>query len=333
MSNSLDKLENYNINPKDIQKIKDIGIKSIQQLYMTSRKNLLNIKGFTDKKVKNIFEAANKIEVYGLFQRGSAVMNERNNIIFKISTNSINLDNILNGGIESSSLTEILGEKNTCKTDFIHILTVTSQKVNKNNKIIYIDFDNTFNKKRIIEFAKSLNLNKKKVLDNIDLINNIGNYEQFMQKLNEISDKMQKGEYSLIIIESLISIFQNFYKEKISFNTPVNVLELKLDIESKLGKVLLKLKNIALLFNIVVVITRRINNDKNNEENVNNFDLVEYDPNIDIILGNECNTRIKLKKIKNGNIKCFLLNSPMLPENNCQFIINEKGIIDCNFLI
>ena len=327
MSNSLDKLENYNINQKDIQKIKDIGIKSIQQLYMTRRKNLLSIKGFTEKKVKNIFEAANKIEVYGLFQKGSSFMNERNNNIFKISTSSINLDNMLKGGIESSSLTEILGENNTCKTDFLHILTINSQKINKNNKIIYIDFDNTFNKKRITEFAKSLNVNKKKILENIDLYNDIRNFEQLIQTLNEISDIMHKEEYSLIIIDSLISIFQNYYKEKISFNTPVNELELKIDIESRLGQVLLKLKNIAMLFNIVVVITRRII--KNSEENVNDFDLVKYDPNIDIILGNECNTRIKLKRIKNGNIKCLLLNSPMLPENDCQFIINEKGIIDC----
>ena len=329
MSNSLDKLETYNINPKDIQKIKDIGIKSIQQLYMTPRKNLLNIKGFTEKKVNNIFEAANKIEVYGLFQRGSAYMNERNSNIFKISTSSTNFDNMLNGGIESSSLTELIGEQNTCKTDFLHILTINSLKINKNNKIIYIDFDDTFNKKRIIEFAKSLKVNRKKALENIDLINDNVNLEQLIPKLNEISEKMHKGEYSLLIIESLISIFQNYYKEKISFNTVVNELELKIDIESKLGQVLLKLKNIALLFNIVVVITRRINNDKNNDENENDFDLVKHDPNIDIILGNECNTRIKFKKIKNGRIKCLLLNSPILPENDCQFIINEKGIIDC----
>ena len=329
MSNPLDELEKYNINAKDIQKIKDIGINSIQGLYMARRKNLLNIKGYTEKKVNNIFDAANKIEVYRLFQKGSDFLNERNNNIFKISTSSIKLDNMLNGGIESSSITEIVGEKNTCKTDFLHILAVSTYKSNNNTKIIYIDFDGTFNKKRINEFSKALNVNKKKALENIVLINNIINYEQLMQKLNEISEKMHKGEYSLIIIESLISIFQNYYKENISMNSQINEIELKIDIQSRLGQILLKLKNIALLFNIVVVITRRINNDKISDESIKDFDLIKYDPNIDIILGNECNTRIKFKKIKNGKIKCLILNSPVLPENECKFIINENGITGC----
>ena len=33
-----------------------------------------NIKGFTEKKIKNIFNKANKIEVYGLFLNVSAFM-------------------------------------------------------------------------------------------------------------------------------------------------------------------------------------------------------------------------------------------------------------------
>ena len=329
MSNSLDKLGNYNINQKDIQKLKDIGINSIQGLYMTRRKNLLNIKGFNEKKIKNIFNEANKIEEYGLFQKGSTFMNDRNNNIFKISTTSKNIDNILGGGIESGSLTELIGEKNVCKTDFVHILSVSAQKKAQGNKIIYIDFDNTFNFKKIAGFAKTLNINKKKALENINIINNIEDYEHFMQKLNEISEKMQKGEYSLIIIESLINVFQKIFEEKMMINnSQINQIDAKIDIESKLSQVLLKLKNIAFLFNIAVVITRRIRN-KDEDEIENNNNLFKFDPNIDIILGNECITRFKFKKIKNGKIKCIILNSPILPENNCKFIINSKGIIDC----
>ena len=332
MSNSLDKLENYNINQKDIQKLKDIGINTIQELYMTSRKNLLGIKGFTEKKIKNIFNEANKIEVYSLFQKGSDFMNDRNNSIFKISTSSNNLDNMLGGGIESSSVTEIIGEKNTNKTDLVQILSVNAIKNNSNMKIIYIDFDNTFKPAKIVEFAKILKINKKKVLDNIRLINDIEYYQQLIEKLDEISTTIHKGEYSLLIIESLIFLFENYYIEKKKIFSPNNnEFVLKLEIESKLGQVLLKLKKISLLFNIAVVVTRRIKNNKDNEDldSNNDYDLLQFDSNIEIILGNECQTRLKLKKTKNGKIKCFILNSPMLPENDCKFIINEKGIIDC----
>lgn len=329
MSNTLDELQKYNINQKDIQKLKDIGINSIQGLYMTSRKNLLNIKGFNEKKIKNIFNEANKIEVYGLFQKGSTLMNERDNNIFKISTTSKNIDNILGGGIESSSLTEIIGERNTGKTDFVHILCVSAQKINPSNKIIFIDFDKTFISKKVIGFAKALNMKKKKVADNILLINDIDNYEQLIKKLDEITEKIHKGEYCLLIVESLISLFQKYFEEKISNNSQSNNFEIKFDIESKLGQILIKLKNMALLFNIAVIISRRININNDSDEHANNYDLINYDQNIEIILGNECQTRFKLKRIKNGKIKCILLNSPMMPEKDCKFIINEKGIVDC----
>ena len=332
MSNSLDKLENFNITQKDIQKLKDNGIKSIQELYMTRRKNLLNIKGFTEKKIKHIFNEANKIETYGLFQNASAFMKERNNNIFKISTSSNNLDNILGGGIESSSITELIGEKSTNKTDFLHILSVNAQKKFPDNKILFIDLDNTFNSKKITDFCKELNIKKKKVFESIILINDIEDYGQLLQKLNKIYEKMQKGEYSLLIIESLISLFQKIYTDALLSNSQINQFEIKMDIESKLGQILRKLKIIAFLFNIAVVITRTIStNDNDNEELgiVNDNDLLLFDPNIDIILGNECVTRIKFKKIKNGKNKCSILNSPILAENYCKFIINEKGIIDC----
>ena len=56
MSNSIEVLKKYNISDKDIEKLKLIGITTIQSLYMTSRKNLLKIKGFTEKKNFEYFQ-------------------------------------------------------------------------------------------------------------------------------------------------------------------------------------------------------------------------------------------------------------------------------------
>ena len=64
-------------------KLKTIGITSIQGLYMTSRKSILNIKGFTEKKVKNIFNEANKVEPYGFFQNGIQFNKEREDTVYK----------------------------------------------------------------------------------------------------------------------------------------------------------------------------------------------------------------------------------------------------------
>jgi len=327
MSNPIEALRNYSINEKDIERLKSIGITTIQSLYMTSRKNLLNIKGFTEKKITNIFNEANKIEIYNLFLKGSDFMNKRDNTIFKIMTGSNNLDNIIEGGFESNSITEILGEKNTNINEFIHLLMINGQKMYNKNKIIFLDLEgNNFNKDKINLYAKGMNMNGEKCLDNINVINNIDSFDELIDKLNEISENEEINQSSLIIIDSLISIFQKLFKETMN-NNNINIsIEKKIDIESKLGQVLNILKKISHLYNIVIVMTRYIINDENlNEQN----DLIKSDPNIEIILNYECKTRLKFKKIKNDKIKCMILNSPLISEKDCKFFISEKGILDC----
>ena len=327
MSKPIESLKNFNITDKDIEKLKLLGINTIQSLHMTSRKSLLNIKGFTEKKVSNIFNEANKIEVFSLFQKGSDLMNQRYNNIRRISTGSRNLDNIIGGGFESNSITELIGEKNVIITDFIHILTVNAKKQNSNNKIIFFDLENNFNKEKIISLAKEMNINRKNCLGNIILINEVDTFDDLISKLNEISENNQCSECSLLIIDSLITIFQKIFKETLIHKSQINnELGNKYDIESKLGKILTILKRISILYNMAIIITRIINDDENmNAQN----DLIKSDPNIEIILNYECKTRLKFKKLKNDKIKCIVLNSPMISEQDCKFIITEKGIIDC----
>ena len=327
MSKPIESLKNFNITDKDIEKLKLLGINTIQSLHMTSRKSLLNIKGFTEKKVSNIFNEANKIEVFSLFQKGSDLVNQRYNNIRRISTGSRNLDNIIGGGFESNSITELIGEKNVNITDFIHILTVNAKKQNPNNKIIFFDLENNFNKEKIISLAKEMNINRKNCFGNIILINEVDTFDDLMSKLNEISENNQCSECSLLIIDSLITIFQKLFKETLIHKSQINnELGNKYDIESKLGKILTILKRISILYNMAIIITRIINDDENmNAQN----DLIKSDPNIEIILNYECKTRLKFKKLKNDKIKCIVLNSPMISEQDCKFIITEKGIIDC----
>ena len=327
MSKPIESLKNFNITDKDIEKLKLLGINTIQSLHMTSRKSLLNIKGFTEKKVSNIFNEANKVEVFSLFQKGTDLMNQRYNNIRRISTGSRNLDNIIGGGFESNSITELIGEKNANITDFIHILTVNAKKQNSNNKIIFFDLENNFNKEKIISLAKEMNINRKNCLGNIILINEVDTFDDLMSKLNEISENNQCSECSLLIIDSLITIFQKIFKETLVHKSQINnELGNKYDIESKLGKILTILKRISILYNMAIIITRIINDDENmNAQN----DLIKSDPNIEIILNYECKTRLKFKKLKNDKIKCIVLNSPMISEQDCKFIITEKGIIDC----
>ena len=75
---------------------------------------MLSIKGITEGKAEKIFEAAQKIETM-TFASG-LVIQERRKKIKRISTGSPSFDMLLQGGIESQSITEAFGEFRTGKT-------------------------------------------------------------------------------------------------------------------------------------------------------------------------------------------------------------------------
>ena len=183
--------------------------------------------------------------------------------------------------------------------------------------------ENNFSKEKIIKLSKKLHINPNECLKNIILMNDINSYKELMDKLNEICENNFNFKYSLIIIESLTNILQYLFNETIQINT----IENKIDIESKLGQILHILKKISILYNTAIIIMRSINcDDENSNEKI---DLIKLDPNIEIILSNECKTRLKFKKLKNNIIKCIILNSPMIPETECKFKLTDDGIIDC----
>lgn len=60
--NEIDKLQSYGINAADLNKLKSAGICTVLGVIMTTRKDLINIKGLSDAKVDKILEACAKLE-------------------------------------------------------------------------------------------------------------------------------------------------------------------------------------------------------------------------------------------------------------------------------
>ena len=95
VSASIEKLQDYNVNAADINKLKNAGICTVKGLLMATKKELTNIKGISDQKIDKMIEAAEKIEGLG-FSKASDVLVKREHIR-KITTGSRNLDNLLQG--------------------------------------------------------------------------------------------------------------------------------------------------------------------------------------------------------------------------------------------
>ena len=88
-----------------------------------------------------------------------------------IHTGCKDLDAILEGGLETGSITEIYGEYRCGKTQFCHTLCVTCQlpleQGGGEGKALYIDTEGTFRPQRLQQIAERFNLNPNDVLDNV----------------------------------------------------------------------------------------------------------------------------------------------------------------------
>ncbi|TBU34766.1 Rad51-domain-containing protein [Dichomitus squalens] len=122
---SVDELQQHGINVQDILKLKSAAINTVSGVNMTTRRQLLKIKGMSEAKVEKIKEAAHKI-LGSSFATGIEVQEKRKRVLL-ISTGSKAVDTALGGGIMSQSITEVYGEFRTGKTQLAHTMSVVAQ--------------------------------------------------------------------------------------------------------------------------------------------------------------------------------------------------------------
>jgi DNA repair protein RAD51 len=155
-------LEEKGINAGDIKKLEEAGFHTVEAVAFTPKKNLVTVKGLSENKVDKIIEAAQKIVQLG-FQTASTFFEKRQSMV-QLSTGSASLDQLLGGGVETGSITEIFGEFRTGKTQLCHTLCVTCQlpiaKGGGEGMAMYIDTEGTFRPERLIPVAKRFGLDE-----------------------------------------------------------------------------------------------------------------------------------------------------------------------------
>ncbi|KAK5903998.1 hypothetical protein CgunFtcFv8_007728 [Champsocephalus gunnari] len=121
----LSKLEQCGVSGSDIKKLGDAGFHTIEAVAYAPKKELLNIKGISEAKAEKILAEAAKLVPMGFTT--ATEFHQRRAEIIQISTGSKELDKLLQGGIETGSITEMFGEFRTGKTQLCHTLAVTCQ--------------------------------------------------------------------------------------------------------------------------------------------------------------------------------------------------------------
>lgn len=314
---SIEELKTVGISASDVSKLSEAGYNTVQSLAFAPRKELLEVKGFSDAKVDKLIKEAAKLVPMG-FVSATSYHTKRAEVCY-LSTGSSELDKLLNGGIESGSITEIFGEFRTGKTQLCHTLAVTCQLPVENGggggKCLYIDTEGTFRTERFIPIAEKLGLDPNTVMENISYARAYNSDHQ-NNLLLHASAMMTENKYSLLIVDSATALYRTDYSGRGELGAR----------QIHLARFLRSLTNLAETYGIAVVITNQV---------VASVDgaaaMFNADPKKPIggnIIAHASTTRLYLRKGRGNTRICKIYDSPCLPESETVFAITDGGIAD-----
>lgn len=244
-----------------------------------------------------------------------------------LTTGSAKVDEMLDGGIETGTITEILGGSRTGKTQFCHTLAVTCQlpaaRGGTEGKCLYIDTEGSFRPERIRSIAERFELNPDSVLKNI-VCARAYNSEHQLQLLIDGSKLMAESRFGLVIVDSAITHFRiDFDGRGAHFARQI-----------KLSRFFQKLQRMTDEFGVAVVTTRRASIIPELQGNTLLKDEEPIEIDMDMVMTVQSGIS-KLQLIRKKGYgpasverKCKVYSSPFLPHLETKFDIEAGGIVD-----
>lgn len=312
---SVHQLENVGISAADCKKLFDAGLHTVDACAYVPKKKIIAIKGISEQKAEKIVAEASKMVNMGFTT--ATEFHQRRADIIQLSTGSNELDKILQGGIETGSITELFGEFRTGKSQLCHTLAVTCQlpidRGGGEGKCLYIDTEGTFRPERLVAIAERYNLSGPDVLDNVAYARAYNSDHQ-MQLLTQASAMMCESRYALLIVDSATALYRTDYSGRGELSAR----------QMSLAQFMRTLLRLADEYGVAVVITNQV------VACVDGGSM--FGPSTKPIGGNimahASTTRLSLRKGRGECRVCKIFDSPCLAEQEATFAINADGVGD-----
>jgi DNA repair protein RadA len=301
------------VGPATAQKLRELGYHTVESLAMATIRELEPV-GVSEKKALQVIQAA-RSSVGVSFIRADQLLKQRQNVA-RLTTGSKALDKIVDGGLETQTITEFYGEYGSGKSQVCHQLCVNVQlpieKGGLNGGALYVDTENTFRLERIVQMAQHLGLDPEQVVKNIIYAEAYTSDHQ-MFLLENADEIIKANNIKLIIVDSLTAHFRSEYIGR----------EMLASRQQKLNKHMHKLTSLARAFNAVAVVTNQV------MAKPDQFFGDAIHPIGGNIVGHTSQTRIYLRRASHGPIRIArLVSSPYLPEGEEILKVTENGIED-----
>ena len=329
------------VGPATADKLRDAGYTSFQGIAVAASGELSNQADVGESTASDIVQAAREMADIGGFETGSQVL-ERRNEIGKLSWFIDDVDDMLGGGVETQSITEVYGEFGAGKSQVTHQLSVNVQLPKEHGglrgSVIFIDSEDTFRPERIDDMVRGLDDELiqatmddrgiegtpddeeamdellEDVLDKIHVAKAFNSNHQMLlaEKAQELADEHEDSEWPvrLLNVDSLTAHFRAEY---------VGRGELA-ERQQKLNKHLHDLDRVGNLFNCAVLVTNQV---------ASNPDSFFGDPTQPIggnILGHKSTFRMYLRKSKNDKRIVRLVDAPNLADGESVMRVTNDGL-------
>ncbi len=306
------------VGPATKAKLEAGGITTILDLAASTVNELVDNLNITDETAHNlIFEAQRLLKEKGYLEKdlvSAQELYDRRAKMVRCTTYSNNLDKLFLGGIETQAVTEFYGEFGSGKTQICHTLCISSQTTVEEHglggNVLYIDTESTFRPERIAQIAKTRNMDVDKMLENIHVakVYNASHLELIIKALGSL---IQQNGIKLVIVDSIISLHRAEFVGRGTLS----------ERQQKLNAIMHRLKRIAEIYNIAIVITNQVQASP---------DTFFGDPTKAAggnIIGHASTYRVYLRKAGQER-KAIMIDSPCHPYSDTNFVITEGGIGD-----
>ena len=330
------------VGPATADKLSDAGFDTYQSIAVASSGELGNSADIGDSTAGDIIQAAREAADVGGFETGAAVL-ERRRQIGKLTWGVDEVDDLLGGGVETQSITEVYGEFGSGKSQVTHQLSVNVQLSPEHGGLdgaaIFVDSEDTFRPERIGDMVRGLDdeviadeLDRRDVegspgeeaamealteafLDQIHVAKAFNANHQMLlaEKAEELASEHEDTEWpvKLLSVDSLTAHFRAEY---------VGRGELA-ERQQKLNKHLHDLDRVGNLHNAAVLVTNQV---------ASNPDSYFGDPTQPIggnILGHKSTFRIYLRKSKADKRIVRLVDAPNLADGEAVMRVQEDGLV------
>lgn len=297
------------IGPTTRKRLEEAGYGSKEAIALATRSQLTDISGIAEKTASLLIREARARFDLGLKKGTDYEVAAKTRV--KLTSGSKAFNELLGGGFETGSITEIAGENACGKTQIAHQLAVNCVKY-LDQDVIWIDTEGTFRFNRIVQIAEALDIDPDTVLSHIT-VGRAYNSEHQMA-LTEEALTMVPG-VGLIIIDSLMSHFRSEFAGRGTLA----------ERQQLIGKYLSFIAKQTEILNCVGIVT--------NQVSAKPDAMFFGDPNKPVggnVVGHTVTTRLMIRKGKAIKRTATLTKSPELPDGKIVFAITTEGVRDYN---